>query len=48
MSKAYARKKKHGSGWEVVGGGNTVNTMGRYGAEDIADNCSKVQGLQRT
>ena len=36
MSKAYARKKKNGSGWEVVGGGNTVNTMGRYGAEDIA------------
>lgn len=36
MSKAYVRKSKNGSGWEVVGGGNTVYTLGRHGAEDIA------------
>lgn len=35
MSKAYVRKRKHGPGWEVVGGGNTVYTMGRHGAKDI-------------
>jgi len=36
MSKAYARKRKNAPGWEVVGGRNTVFTMGRHGAEDIA------------
>ena len=35
MSKAYTRKRKNAPGWEVVGGGNTVFTLGRYGAEDI-------------
>ena len=35
MSKVEARKRKDGQ-WEVVGGGNTVITMGRDGAEDIA------------
>ena len=41
MSKAYARKKKDGSGWEVVGGGYTVYTMGRHGAENIAADRNK-------
>jgi len=36
MSNAYVKKRKDGQGWEVVGGGNTVFTMGRHGAEDIA------------